>query len=402
MRSSNRARVITRSSAMVAAAAALAGCSVVAPKPPPPPPQVTGQTTGADLSPSGPARLDVAHSHLNQVTLTSADGKQVPGQLSPDGQHWTASEPLEFGTRYTWAGTANGPAGHLPVQGSFSTVDPKKQTHAMVNIADGQQVGVAAPIIIRFDEHVEDRAAAERALQVHTSVPTEGSWAWLPDTPEGSAVHWRPKEYWKPGTQVSVDAPLYGVPYGEGNYGKENVSAHFTVGRNQVVKGDARSHQLVVERDGNPVQTFDASYGMASDPNRNTKSGIHVVSGKQETVRMISPRYNYDQVEHWAVRMSNNGEFIHANPATTGSQGSSNVTHGCVNLSTSDAKKYFDSALYGDPVEITGTGKQLSASDGDIYDWTIPWDQWKSMSALAAPPQQPPAPARHLDAEPPR
>ena len=400
MRSSNRCKYLSRSAVVVASAAALAGCSFAAP--PPPPPKITAQTAGTDLNPGSAPHLDATGGRLTGVTLTSAEGKQVAGAVSPDGKRWTASEPLEFSTSYTWAGSANGPSGAVPVRGSFTTVKPEEQTHATINIGDGNTVGVGAPVIVQFDGRVQDRAAAERALQVHTSVPTEGSWAWLPDTPEGSAVHWRPKEYWKPGTQVSVDAPLYGVPYGEGNYGKENVSAHFTVGRNQVVKGDARSHQLVVERDGNPVQTFDASYGMASDPNRNTKSGIHVVSGKQDTVRMISPRYNYDQVEHWAVRMSNNGEFIHANPATTGSQGSSNVTHGCVNLSTSDAKKYFDSALYGDPVEITGTGKELSASDGDIYDWTIPWDQWKSMSALAAPPQQPPAPARHLDAEPPR
>jgi lipoprotein-anchoring transpeptidase ErfK/SrfK len=398
----NRAGYVSRAAVLVATASALAGCSLAAP-PPPPPPQITGITTGADLSPGAPVHLDAAHSRLTGVALTSADGKQVPGQVSPDGQHWTPSAPLEFGTNYTWAGTANGPGGHVPVQGSFRTVEPKEQTHAQINIGDGEQVGIAAPVIIQFNKHIQDRAAAERALRINTSVPTEGSWAWLPDTPEGSAVHWRPKDYWKPGTQVSVDAPLYGVPYGDGNFGKENLSTHFTIGRDQVVKGDAKSHQLVVERDGKPVDSFDASYGMASDPDRNTKSGIHVVSGKQEQVRMVSPQYHYDQVEHWAVRMSNNGEFIHANPATTGEQGSSNVTHGCVNLSTGDAKKYFDSALYGDPVEITGTGKQLSAQDGDIYDWTIPWDQWKSMSALGGAAPQPPAPATNLDAkQPPR
>ena len=24
----------------------------------------------------------------------------------------------------------------------------------------------------------------------------------------------------------------------------------------------------------------------------------------------------------------------------------------------------------------------LSAADGDVYDWAIPWDQWTKMSAL--------------------
>ena len=97
---------------------------------------------------------------------------------------------------------------------------------------------------------------------------------------------------------------------------------------------------------------------------------------------MTSAQYGYDVMEKWAVRMSNNGEFIHANPASSSAQGSSNVTHGCVNLSLGDAKAYYDSALYGDPVEVTGTPVQLSPADGDISDWTIPWEQWKGMSAL--------------------
>lgn len=399
MRSSNRFRFLSRTGVVVAATAALAGCSIASP---PPPPKITAQTAGTDLSPGAPVNLDATGGRLTGVTLTSADGKQVPGQVSRDGQHWTAAEPLEYATSYTWAGTANGPSGKAPVNGSFTTVKPDDQTHASINVGDGNTVGVAAPIIITFDDHVKDHAAAERALQVHSSVPTEGSWAWLPDTPEGSAVHWRPKDYWKPGTQVTVDAPLYGVPLGDGNFGKENLASHFTIGREQVVKADVGSHQLVVMRDGKPVDTYDASYGLASDPNRNTSSGIHVVSGKLDQVRMVSPRYHYDQVEKWAVRMSNNGEFIHANPATTGVQGSSNVTHGCVNLSLTDAKNYFSSAMYGDPVEVTGSRKQLSSKDGDIYDWTVPWDQWKSMSALGSPPP-PPAPVKHLkpDANPP-
>jgi len=82
------------------------------------------------------------------------------------------------------------------------------------------------------------------------------------------------------------------------------------------------------------------------------------------------------------VRISNNGEFIHANPASLDAQGSENVSHGCVNLSVANAKEYYDTALYGDPVEVTGTGVELSARDGDIWDWTLSWDEWKRLSAL--------------------
>jgi len=62
-------------------------------------------------------------------------------------------------------------------------------------------------------------------------------------------------------------------------------------------------------------------------------------------------------------------------------QGTTNVSHGCINLSADNAQAYYESAIYGDPVEVTGTSIALSAADGDIYDWTIPWNQWLTMSS---------------------
>lgn len=89
---------------------------------------------------------------------------------------------------------------------------------------------------------------------------------------------------------------------------------------------------------------------------------------------MSNPAAGYDRVhERWAVRISNNGEFIHANPASSGAQGNTNVTNGCINLSTGDAEQYFYIAIYGDPVEVTGTSIDLSYADGDIWDWAVDW-----------------------------
>ena len=76
--------------------------------------------------------------------------------------------------------------------------------------------------------------------------------------------------------------------------------------------------------------------------------------------------------------------------ASAGAQGNTNVTNGCINLSTGDAEQYYQSAMYGDPVEVTGSSIQLSYSDGDIWDWAVPWDEWVAMSALSS--QAPPSP----------
>ncbi len=341
-------------------------------------------TAGASaLNPTSPVSVRVTDGTLADVALRDAEGEAVDGALSDDRTRWTASDRLAYGQRYTWSGTATGLDGRpVALDAAFSTVDPARELRGVLNIGDGRTVGVAAPIEIQFDGHVDDRAAVERALSVETSTPVEGAWGWLPDENGGSRVHYRTKEYWPANTEVTVTAKLFGVDYGGGAFGRADVSSTFTIGRSQIVKADANSHRMVVVRNGSKVADYPASYGLASDPDRNTRSGIHVVTEKFTDKRMVSERYGYDLVEKWAVRMSNNGEFIHANPDTTGVQGSSNVTHGCINLSPANAKAYYDTALYGDPVEVTGTPIRLSARDGDIWDWTLSWDQWKELSAL--------------------
>ena len=48
-----------------------------------------------------------------------------------------------------------------------------------------------------------------------------------------------------------------------------------------------------------------------------------------------------------------------------------------------DGKTFYDMTLYGDPVEIINTGgPTLGPSDGDIFDWAIPYSEWKTYSAL--------------------
>ncbi len=336
-----------------------------------------------DVSPVAPVSVAVTQGTLSDVNLSNAAGKAVAGQLSPDKTSFTVSEALGYGTTYSWSGSATGTDGKsVPVQGSFTTVAPESTTGATLNIADGQEVGIAAPITLQFDNSVVDKAAVEKALVVTTVPPTAGSWAWLADDNGGSRAHWRPADYWVPGTTVHLDAKLYGLNYGGGAYGDQDLTLDFTIGRSQIVKANAPSHRMQVVRDGQTIMDIPVSYGEGNEPRNVTRSGIHMVTEKYEDFMMSNPPFYENVRERWAVRISNNGEFIHANPETTGVQGSSNVTNGCINLSTSDAQEYFGTALYGDPVEVTGTSIDLSPADGDIYDWAIDLPTWKSMSAL--------------------
>ncbi|MFC9896739.1 Ig-like domain-containing protein [Nocardia sp. NPDC127579] len=348
--------------------------------------QVTLQP-GADataVNPAAPVSVEVTDGVIDQVALTNANGKQVSGEFSPDRRKYAITEPLGYDAAYTWSGTARGGDNQaVPIEGGFHTLTPKATVGATFQLADGQQVGIGAPIILQFHGRVTDKAAVERALKVTTDPGTEGAWAWFPDDSGGSRVHWRPKNYWQPGTTVHVAADLYGVDFGGGRYGDADLTSDFTIGRSQIVKADAPSHRIQVIRDGQVTMDFAASYGEGNEPRNVTRSGVHIVTEKYEMVKMSNPPYYTDVEEHWAVRISNNGEFIHANPESSAAQGNSNVTNGCINLSTADAREYFGTALYGDPVEVTGTSIPLSAADGDVYDWAIPWEQWQTMSAAS-------------------
>lgn len=335
--------------------------------------------------PTAPVSVRVGDGWFQRVTLMNAAGKAVAGVLSRDRTAFVTSEPLGYGAVYTWRGSAVGHDGQVtPVDGSFTTLNPTKVVNAGFQLSDGQTVGIAAPVIIQFDAAISDKATVERALTVTTDPPTEGSWAWLPDEAQGARVHWRSREYFAPGTTVHVDAKLYGVPFGDGAYGGADSTLDFDIGRRQIVKAAAPTHRIQVLTDAGVIMDFPASYGQADKPRNITRSGIHVVTEKYADFYMSNPAAGYTNIhERWAVRISNNGEFIHANPASSGAQGNTNVTNGCINLSTEDAQQYFYTAVYGDPVEVTGTSIELSYADGDIWDWAVDWSEWKSMSALS-------------------
>lgn len=342
---------------------------------------VTQPANGANgVGPADPIKVTVSDGKIDNVTLTKPDGGPVNGRLAEDKLSWSTTEPLGYGKTYTWHGTATG-TDNKPVEiaGAFTTVTPRKQVSGSLNVGDDQTYGIAMPIALTFTSPVTDKAEAERHLAVETTPKTDGSWAWLSD----KSVHWRPKEYFQPGTKVKVNANLYGVRFGDGVYGREDVSSAFTIGRSQIVKGDTRTHHIQVIRDGQQIADYPASFGLDSDPGRVTHSGTHVVMEKYATYSMTNPRYNYrDVVVPWAVRIGDNGEFIHGLAASVWAQGRQNVSHGCVNLSPARAKQYYDGALTGDPVEIVGSTEPLTPADGDYADWTYSWENWTKLSAL--------------------
>jgi Bacterial Ig domain len=182
--------------------------------------------------PTAAISVEVRDGWFQHVALTNSAGKVVAGSLNRDRTVYTITEPLGYDATYTWTGSAVGHDGKaVPLNAKLTTVAPTKVIDGGFQLADGQTVGVAAPVIIQFDSAIADKAAVERALKVTTEPPVEGSWAWLPDEVGGARVHWRTREYYPAGTKVSVDAKLYGLAFGDGAYGKQDMSLNFDIGR---------------------------------------------------------------------------------------------------------------------------------------------------------------------------
>jgi len=339
---------------------------------------------GSDtVAPAEPVKISVAQGKITGLKVTSSGGKVLEGTFSADGTSWTLGEALGFGKTYTASGTATGTDGRtVPIEGSFTTAVAGGTVRTTISPGDGEVVGVASPVVVAFDKEPTDRAAIAQNVSINTTPKVTGAWVWIQHDPGQWALDFRPATYWPANTKVHVEAKLYGVNFGDDAYGSSDVSSDFTIGRNQVVKADVNAHFLRVFRDGKPFASYPASYGKGDTPDKITRSGIHVVNSKFPTKRMSNPKYGYvNLLERWAVRISNNGEFIHANPKTVADQGKTNVSHGCVNLSLKDAEAYFNSSLIGDPVEVTGTKISLSPKDGDVFDWTYSWKQWKNLAA---------------------
>ena len=342
-----------------------------------------------DIAPNDPVTVTVFSAKIKELSVSADDGVEVAGTISEDQATWTLAQRLAYNTTYTFNGTAVDADGvQTPFTGTLSTIKPDKTIRASFQIPSGTTVGVAAPVVITFAESVEDRAAAQATFKITTDKgEIQGAWGWLQDEDiqgtgiEQSRVHFRPAAFWPAYTNVHVEANLSGVNLGSG-WGQEDIVTDFTIGREQIVQADVNTHRMVVLVDGAIKKNYPVSYGKDSVPGRNTVSGIHVVTEKYPEFEMCNPEYDYCNLkEKWAVRINNNGEFIHENALTTAFLGKENVSHGCVNMGVGDAEDYYNSAIYGDPVIVSNTGAAMTPADY-IYDWIYSFPDWQKLSAL--------------------
>ncbi|MGZ8801500.1 MAG: L,D-transpeptidase [Mycobacterium sp.] len=340
------------------------------------------QDGAVGVSVDSPVAVSAEFGVLGPVSMVNEDGEAVEGQLSEDGLTWETAEPLGYNMRYTLTAQSLGLGGATSRQMTFETHSPENLTMPYVLPNDGEVVGVGQPVAVRFDENIPNRVAAERAITVKTTPPVDGAFYWL----SNREVRWRPAEYWKPGTTVDVAVNTYGVDLGDGLFGQDNVSTRFTIGDAVVSTVDDSTKTLTVRRNGEVIKSMPVSMGKNSTP---TNNGVYIVGDRRAEMVMDSSTYGvpvnsangYRTEVDWATQISYSGIYVHAAPWSVGSQGYSNVSHGCINVSTSNGQWFYNNSKRGDIVEIVNTvGSTLPGTDG-LGDWNIPWEQWKSGNA---------------------
>ena len=326
-----------------------------------------------------------AHDGTLQRVLVRAAGERLEGRLSEQDGVWRAATRLEPGLHYRVRAVAVNSEGlRTTHRSAFRTEELplERQTYPSIAPLEGETVGVGMPVIVQFDVPVTARANIERHLSVETTPRQVGSWHWVNDR----EVHWRPKRYWKPGTQVTVHADINSVDAGNGVYGQLSRSVSFRVGDAVVSKVDVDSYTMEVFVNGELARRMPVSAGK---PGFITRSGTKVVIEKMRHKVMDAatlgipesdPEYYRLDVEY-AMRVTYSGEFLHAAPWSAGSQGVANVSHGCVGMATDDAAWLFGITKRGDVVEVTGSDRQMTLYNG-FGDWNASFREYAEGSAL--------------------
>ena len=339
-------------------------------------PPTISVTDGATAVNPGEAVVVSSLGHgLSSVTMTNDSGEEVAGELSADGRRWATTENLGYGRSYTvTAKDANGTS----ATSSFTTITVGALANMYNSPIGGSTVGVGQVISLRFDYRVTNPEEVKKALKVTAEPATEGAWAWI----NPYEVRWRPRTFWAAGTTVTVDAQTYGLKLADGVYGDNDAQFTFTIGARTEAIVDDHTKTMTIYKDGAQVKTMPVSLGEGRWP---TPHGTYIVGDQHESLLMDSTTYGlavedggYKTPVQYATQMSWSGVFVHAAPWSVWAQGNTNVSHGCVNVSTDNAKWFMDNTIRGDIVTVKNTvGGPLSGLDG-LGDWQFSWEEWKA------------------------
>ncbi|MFI7099088.1 Ig-like domain-containing protein [Streptomyces sp. NPDC050161] len=323
---------------------------------------------------------------LTEVTVTDPEGRHLTGGIGDGGTVWTSGAKTAPGTKYSVLARTRNPQGGTG-EAKESVTTAKAGKFNKVTLRPGSQgavAGIAQPVSVTFDFPVTDRAEVEKHLKVTTDNHTTGSWGWVRTASGKDRVDWRPKDYWKPGTRVGVQAGLDGVDSGGGRYFAKDHDLHFTIGRSRIVKVDLDHGRLAFVEDGKTVKHFPVTTG--ADGTKPPRTGVFPLTARDVSAAgpsgSVLPGAACHRAPHHAARPAPSGRPAPAAPGDAPYRVRAGA--GCIGVSQEAADWLRARLAPGDPFEITGSSAGGSAdTDHRTPDWTIDWSRWQRLSALA-------------------
>ncbi|WP_107481098.1 Ig-like domain-containing protein [Streptomyces sp. IMTB 2501] len=353
--------------------------------------RVTPADGSKAVRPGRRLRVQVPLGRLEKVTVVKSQDAQdsaVPGHIGADGRTWRPDEDrLALAAQYTVDVLARDAEGRESARHTtFTTLVPDERFIGYVTPENRAVVGTGMIVSLAFNREITDRAAVARAVRVSAQPPVEIRPHWFGRT----RLDFRPEQYWKPGTEVTVDLNLRDVQGSPGVYGLQDKTFAFTVGRSQVSLVDAASHTMQVRRDGRLLATVPITAGAPRNP---TYNGKMVVMDMLDVTRMNSRtvgfggEYDIPDVPH-AMKLTDSGTFLHGNYWSPDAPGRVNVSHGCVGLrdvrggsSGTPAGWFFDRSLIGDVIEVVNSDEKTVAPDNGLGGWNMTWQEWTANPA---------------------
>jgi lipoprotein-anchoring transpeptidase ErfK/SrfK len=345
-------------------------------------------STGASINTTG---VKVSDGKLTDVKMTVADaGTAVPGAISADGVSWKPKEQLERGTKYEITARAKDANGRSTAAAStFTTVSPANSFIGTYTPDEGTTVGVGMPVSFNFDKAISDKKAVQSHITVSSNSGQEVVGHWF----GAQRLDFRPEEYWKAGSKVTMKIDLDGVEGANGVYGVQKKTVSFTIGRSQVSTVDVSKQTMTVVRDGKTLRSVPISAG---SPEFTTYNGQMVISEKFTKLRMdsrtvgLDNAYDIPDVPH-AMRLTQSGTFIHGNYWYNKGNppfGREGTSHGCVGLQDvrgaqgdTPAKWFYDNSILGDVVIVKNSPDKTVSPDNGLNGWNMAWNEWVAGSA---------------------
>ena len=346
----------------------------------------TSGTTGVSLN--GPVTVSAGSGTLSTVKVMSASGVPLSGAVSSSTGQWVSSGSLLPSTVYTVTVAVVGNGVTVEQASTFTTLTPVTTVQASAYPSTGMTVGVGQPIVLNFNHDVTSTAAQKAVisrLTVAMSTPVPGAWYWF-STHE---LHFRPQNLWPAHESIQVSGDLGGIDLGNGEWTAGSVLDSFSIGDARISYANLASERMTVTLNGKTLYSFPISGGRPQYP---TMNGTHIVMDRESVVHMVSSTVGipvnspngYDEYVYDDVHISDSGEYVHAAPWSVSDQGVTNVSHGCINLSTGNAQTFYNFSRVGDVVEVTGSPRPPAWGDHGVMDWSGPaWSQWTPGTVVA-------------------